>query len=310
MKRILGSLAAMLLLFLLATPVALARTELQHTGRVLVSVGGDLTLPAGDRADAVVVVRGTATILGEVNTIVVVDGRVDLAGATAESIVAVRSPVNLGDGTVVLGDIHTLDTTVTRTGSAQVLGQTQSIGYEMLGVGLFLGPALLLFYLGLALAMMAAALLLVAIGSRQVRAAEAVITHEPLRTLVAGIAGIFIPPLIALAAVVTVVGAPAAIGLIIFLWPAAAFIGYLVSGIWIGDWILGRLAPQRVGERPYLAAVVGIVVLEVMGIIPPLVAIASLFGFGAVILAAWRSFRGPRTSTAFTARPAPWPVAG
>ena len=47
-----------------------------------------------------------------------------------------------------------------------------------------------------------------------------------------------------------------------------------------------------VRERPYLAAVVGFVVLQVLGIVPFVAAIASLFGFGAVMLIAWRSFRG------------------
>ena len=67
---------------------------------------------------------------------------------------------------------------------------------------------------------------------------------------------------------VTVIGAPLAFGIAFGLWPLAAFVGYLVAGIAIGDWIVGRLSPGVTRERPYLAAVVGLLVLEVVSILP------------------------------------------
>jgi sorbitol-specific phosphotransferase system component IIBC len=78
----------------------------------------------------------------------------------------------------------------------------------------------------------------------------------------------------------------------------AAFIGYLVAGIAIGDWIVGRLSPAVSRERPYLAAVVGLVVLELVGILPLVSAIATLFGYGAVLLLAWRTLRADSTGSA------------
>jgi len=86
------------------------------------------------------------------------------------------------------------------------------------------------------------------------------------------------------------------VGILLGLWPLVAFLGYLVAGIWIGDWILGRMSPTTERERPYLAAVIGIVILEIAGIFPLLPAIAGLFGYGAVILLAWRTFQGPRVA--------------
>jgi hypothetical protein len=97
--------------------------------------------------------------------------------------------------------------------------------------------------------------------------------------------------LVAILAMVTIVGAPLGVGLLLFVWPLTAFLGYLVAAIWIGDWVLRRGAKPVPRQRPYLAAVIGVLILEVVGILPPLAAIASLFGFGAVILLAWRSFR-------------------
>jgi hypothetical protein len=101
MKRLVGIAAAVPIAFVLLVPAVFAANPLPHTGRVLVSTGGDLTLPTGEHADVVVVVNGTATIQGEVNTIVVVNGAADLLGARTETLVAVRSPVELGSGTVV-----------------------------------------------------------------------------------------------------------------------------------------------------------------------------------------------------------------
>ena len=85
MRRLLGIGAALLLVLAVFAPTALAANPtLPHTGRVLVSTGGDLSVPAGDQADAVVIVNGTATIAGQVNAVVAVDATVILNGATVE----------------------------------------------------------------------------------------------------------------------------------------------------------------------------------------------------------------------------------
>lgn len=81
------------------------------------------------------------------------------------------------------------------------------------------------------------------------------------------------------------------IATLVVLRPLTAHVGYLVAGIWIGDWIVGRASAATVRERPYAAAVIGLLVLQVLAIVPPISAIAWLFGFGAVLLLAWRVIR-------------------
>jgi hypothetical protein len=47
-------------------------------------------------------------------------------------------------------------------------------------------------------------------------------------------------------------------------------------------------------ERPYLAAVIGLLILQALSLVPVLGIVAtlvSLFGFGAVVLLAWRTLR-------------------
>jgi hypothetical protein len=278
-------------LFLL-TPLVLAAEELPHSGRILISTQGDITLPAGEQADLVLVTNGTAHIAGDANTVVVIDGVADLTGATAETVVVVRGQATVDATSAVLGDILTLDASTSVDPAAAVGGRIRDLAPDIAGIGFVLGPALVLLYIGFALAAIAAALLLAGLAARQVRSAETLIRREPFLTAGVGLLGLFVPIVFLVLLTVTVIGAPLAFGIAFGLWPLAAFIGYLVAGIAIGDWVIGRLSPNVTRERPYLAAVVGLAVLEIVGILPLVSAVATLFGYGAVLLLAWRTLRG------------------
>ena len=162
---------------------------------------------------------------------------------------------------------------------------------------------------GFGVAALAVALLVAAFGARQVRRAESLISDEPGTVLVAGIVGSVVLPILALLATVTIVGAPLGLGALFLVLPALAFIGWIVAAIWIGDWILGRSGGPR-AERPYAAAVVGVLVLALAGILPFVSAIATLFGFGALLVIAWRILRPPTASIGAAAPSQPIPSAG
>ena len=164
--------------------------------------------------------------------------------------------------------------------------------------------------LGLGIAGLAAALLVAAFGARQVRNAEALISREPGTVLVAGIVGSVVLPILAILTSITVVGAPLGLGALFIVLPAMVFFGWIVAAIFVGDWILGRGRDTTPAERPYLAAVVGVIVLAFAGLIPFVSAIATVFGFGALLVMAWRILRPPTTQTpqvgtAGTGQPAP-----
>jgi hypothetical protein len=304
MKRCLGLVAAVFAAFLLMAPVTLAaEPSLGHTGRVVVSTSGDVVIPAGEHADLVFVVDGTARVAGEVNTLLVIDGRAQLTGATVETVIAVQSPVDVGPGTHVLGDVMALDAAVARDPSAQVGGSVRDLGPELAALAMFLAPAAFLLYLGFAIAAVVAALLAAGLASRQVRAAERLMREQPLAVIAAGLIGIVAPLLLAVVLGITIIGAPLAVALVFGLWPLAAFAGYLVAGIAIGDWVLARTGSGVVRERPYLAAVVGILVLEILTVVPFIGAIATFYGFGAVILLAWRILRSDSAGSTATVGP-------
>jgi hypothetical protein len=304
---------AMVLLLALA-PAALAAET--HPGgrndRALISIQGDVTLETGEQADLVLVIGGTATIDGDATTVVAIDGTALLRTGVAGSVVAIGSDVDVQAGAMVTDDILTLDAArVAVAAGATVGGSVRDLAPQLIGLGFVLGPAMFLLFLGFVLVTLVAGLALAGIAARQVRAAESLISREPGTVLLVGIAGVFLPILLVVALIVTVVGAPLAFAILVTVWPLTAYLGYLVAGIWIGDWLLGRAGRGRAEERPYLAAVVGLIVLQVLGIIPPLSAIASLFGYGAVLLLAWRVLRsGGAAHPGAVHGVAPAPLAG
>ena len=309
MKRLPAIFAIAAIVALLAAPTVLAADPgAARTGRVLMAFNGDVTVPAGEQADVVIVTGGTATVGGTVDTVVVLDGQAVLQGATLQNVFVARGSVTLGAGTTVSGDVRTLDATVTQDPAATVAGSVRAIDTDLVAFGVFLAPLIVLLVLGFALVTIVAGLALAAIGARQVRSAEALISHEPGQTLLVGLAGLVIVPILAVLSMVTVIGAPLGLAILLMVWPAAAYAGYLVAGIWIGEWLLTRGDPARKAERPYLAAVVGLIVLQIVGFIPLVMPIASLFGFGAVLLLAWRTFRGPAAARTLTTPPATQPM--
>jgi hypothetical protein len=177
-------------------------------------------------------------------------------------------------------------------------------------MGAILAPVLILFWIGFGLATIVAGLFLAGLAGRQVRSTEQLISREPVPVLLVGIVGLLVVPAVAVLLMISILGAPLGLGILFFAWPFVAYLGYLVAGAWVGDWVLARMQPARVRERPYLATVVGLVLLQLVGLIPIVglaSAIASLFGFGAVLLAGWRTLRGPGTPVS-TGWPAATPV--
>ena len=300
MRRLLAASAAVILSLGL-TGTALAAAPLGHNGRVVISTEGDVTIPAGEHADVVVVIKGTANVQGEVNTLVVVEGTAYLAGARLETVVAVTSSIEVGDGTVIYGELQRLDSTVHQTGNVEIQGGITDLSGWFLESAAVLAPALILLWLGFGLSTIVAALLLAALAARQVREAGRLISSDPLGTGLIGFLSVIAIPIGAILLMVTVIGAPLGLGVLLAAMPMLAYAGYLTAAIWTGEWILRRTGPERERKRPFLAAILGVVVFGALGLVPVLglvVTVASLLGFGALVRVAFRTFRGTPRPTA------------
>ena len=250
MHRILALVAAAAIMLGVAAPAALAAEPNSDTRSVVASIAHDVNIPAGDHVDLLVIVRGHADIAGSVDTIVVVDGSATLTGASARSLVVINGSAALESGTVVSGDVRTLDGTVTQATGAVVGGTVADVRPQRRRLRLFLIPLFLLLMLGLGVAASRPRCSSRRSAARQVRNAEALISREPGTVLVAGIVGSVVLPILAILTAITVVGAPLGLGALFIVLPAMAFFGWIVAAIFVGDWLLGRGRDATPAERP------------------------------------------------------------
>jgi hypothetical protein len=307
--RALGLVSSLLLGLFILVPVVAAADPYQADGRIIISVRGDMTFPADQQADSLVIVDGTATIEGDVKNVFVVNGTANFVGSTTGEVVAIASRVSLDNGSVVNGKLRLMETTLTRAPGATVNGSV-SEGVDWVRGALFIGPALFIAYVGFVLAAMVAAVGLAALASRQVRATETLLNREIGTAIVAGFGGLFAIILGAVLAMVTIVGIPLGLGLLIGFLPLVFFVGYLVAAIWIGEWVVRQFGLGSQPERPYLAAIVGILVLSAISFVPMVGGVISFVGFGAVILLMWRTVRRRPLVGKAAAVPAAAPAAG
>ena len=281
-------------------PVAPATAPSARGERVVILSGANVTLPADQSVELLLIYNSTARVEGHASTVMVVNGAANFVGARANDVIAIQSQVALDDASRVSGDIRGIDSSVSGATAATVSGRVRDFGPDMLFGWRGLGTALLLAYIAFAVSALIAGVILAGLAGRQLRAASALIVNEPLMVVGAGIVGLIALLTAGIIAIVTIVGIPFGIGLLALVMPGLFVIGYIVVGVGIGDWILGRTSPV-VRERPYLAAVVGLTVVGLVSFLPPVSGLISFVGFGSVMLLSWRVLRGiPGTVPAAT----------
>jgi hypothetical protein len=309
MNRLVALVSALLLGLFVIVPVAAAASPTDRDNFIVTS-GGDVTLAPGEQTDLLVVIDGTATIQGEAKSVVVVNGTANFVGSHTGAVYAVQSNVSLDPTSVVAGDIRQVNSTINGATDTSVTGSIRDFAPDIAGATIFIGPALFLLYIGFAISAVAAGLALAGLAGRQVRQAENLISHEPIAAVIAAFAGLIGIIVAGTIALVTVVGIPLGLGILALVLPMLFVVGYLVAGIWVGDLILSRTSPGVPRERPYLAAVIGLLALGVLSIIPFIGGLISFVGFGAVVLLMWRVIRRERGAESTAAQPAPAPVVG
>jgi hypothetical protein len=286
---------AVLFLAQAVVPAPVLAQGIQDEEGVVVRVGGDIDIEPGESEAVVVVVRGNATIRGEVGVVVVVNGTATLVGARADELVVVQGKADLTDGTEITGNVELINSELSRSsdvviGGEVVEGSGKRFGRGMLLFGILVG-------LGFAIAVIVSGLVAAAVAPHGVRAAGEMLTHEFGKTVIGTLAVWIGLPIIAIIAFMTVVGIPTGIGIFLFLLPALGFLGYLISGIRLGDYLLGIIRGSDEAWHPYLAAIVGLLTLLLMGFVPVVGSvvspIAGMFGAGALAARAFEVARKP-----------------
>ena len=307
--RRISVLAAALIALLLAAPAG-AATEGGATGGLIaappagkrgeaddaiVVINGDVAVARGRFVAGVYIVHGDARIAGRVdNDVVVVSGDVLLAGRIDGDLMTISGRARLLPGASVGGDVNYGDERPAVAPTARVGGSVEKESWsDTLGLASFF-VGFVFWLAGVVSALLLGALLLLIAP----RAADAIAAESRKRigvTIAIGIAIAIALPATAFIALITLVGAPLAIGIGFALMPIAA-IAYVTSA-----WALGRLILGPPRER-ILAFLVGLAILRALALVPILGLLVGLaaviFGLGLIGAAIGAARSGPEAAPA------------
>ncbi|HET8541497.1 MAG TPA: secretin and TonB N-terminal domain-containing protein [Anaeromyxobacter sp.] len=271
------------------------RRERSESDRV---VHGDVVVHPDQVARDVVALRGSIKVESgaEVRDAVAVLGSVTLEpGARAREAVAVGGDVKLGAGAEVEKDAVSVGGSVTRDAGAEIGGEEVSVGVPVLsGLATLAGSRILFggkgespgFVVGQTLAKFlvyfALGLLALALFPRRVDAVSASFVTHPLKSVLTGLLGIVVLPILLVLLVATIIGIPlvAVLGLMIV---AAGVLGFTALAYYIG-----RALPLQLRRgTSVLQLAVGTAIVVLVTAIPFLGGMAwvaaALLTFGAVL---------------------------
>jgi cytoskeletal protein CcmA (bactofilin family) len=249
---------------------------------------------------------------------VIFDGPVTIRGHVDGDVVAFHGPVNvlggrvdgditegsnrivLGPRSVVTGDLNYGDDRPIVAPGARVGGDMNK--FEVWNAGAFSGfAATFLTWLALSVSSLVLGLVLIAIAPRGFDATYAAWSRSPGAAVGWGAVLFFGLPIAAVVALITLVGIPLGVALLLALVPVYA-IGQVA-----GAFLLGRVLIRPPSGR-LLAFLLGLVILVVLELIPILGAlvwiVATVLGLGALIVAGWRANRPQAAPPATTTVPA------
>jgi cytoskeletal protein CcmA (bactofilin family) len=259
---------------------------------------GTVSVPRGQRVGEVVVFSGRVTVNGVVTgDVVVLEGPVTVTGQVNGSVIAADGAVRLAESARIGGDVFSSDSVVVRAG-AKVGGESRSgvrFSFEgpLVALGKLLGP------IAVAVSVLLAGLALLFLAPRGADAVAEAMASAPLASLAWGLLIVVAVPVTAVALVVSVLGLPLGLALVLSLG-----LWWLVGLTWAA-WCAGR-GLVRASHGRVRAFLSGWAILAAIGLVPILNAalwtLAPLLGLGAMLVAAWRSRQGGGRSGRHRAR--------
>lgn len=275
----------------------------EHEGhqRVIFALDRDARLAAGEHADAVVAIAGSAIAAGDVDeavvavfgdartsgavgeAVVAVFGAADVAGRVKRDVVAVLGDVTLGPEAEIGGNVVAVGGRVIRDPAAHVQGDIQEVvfpGGEEITTALgtwfrhcaLLGRPLALtqgleWAWGLALGFLALYVTLALLFSRSVEACVRTFELHPGETLLASVLAVLLTPLVMVLLAITVIGAP----LIPLFWLALLLAALFGKSVVLAT--LGRRITALIGgpfNHVAVAALIGGLIVLGLYLVPVL----------------------------------------
>jgi cytoskeletal protein CcmA (bactofilin family) len=286
---------AVLLVLLLGASSASAATD--H-----VVITGGAVVPAGQTVGDVLVLDGTVRIAGHVTgDVVSVSGPVRVGGRVDGDLITVADRAFLGPTARIGGDLRYGDKSPVLAPGAAVRGKVrhEDVGDEASGWGWVSGLA---WWLAVSISTLIVGALLVWLAPGALLAAERAVRERLGATIGWGIAIAIGVPLLAILALVTLVGIPFGVALLF------AAIPVLLLAYTTTVWIVGRRVLRNRSTSLWVALFAGWAILRVLALIPVVGALvglaATVVGLGALTVALWRA-RRPAASGAGPEAPPP-----
>ena len=289
-----------LLVLLLAPGSASAATD--H-----VVITGGAVVPAGQTAGDVVVLDGTVRIAGRATgDVVSVSGPVRVTGRVDGDLIAVSDRAFLGPRARVGGDLRYGDERPVLAPGARVGGKISNEDWADAANG-WGWVSLLGWWLAVSVSTLIVGALLVWLAPGALYAAERAVRERLGASVAWGVAIAIGVPLLAILALVTLVGIPFGVALLLAAIPVL-LIAYTTTA-----WIIGRRVLRNRSMSRWAALLAGWAILRVLALIPVAGALvglaATVVGVGALAVALWQARKpgapAARPDTPAAGRPAP-----
>jgi len=267
----------------------------------LVVITGRVEIPAGDRVGDVIVVDGDVTVEGTVSgDLFVVNGDVTISGTVEGTATVVNGDVVVSDGATIQGDLTTGSTASVAPG-ATIGGEQRRVDFDFVfGRAAIVGA--ILTWIAVAVSMLVLGIVFLAFAPR---AAEAIATTAVTKigpTIGWGFAMFFGIPIAAGLAIVTLVGIPLGVAVLLAMALVYAFAGMAAA------YAVGRALVKPPTSR-FVSYLAGWAILAGATLVPflgGLVWIAAIvYGLGAITVSAWNARRGSVEVASAAALPPP-----
>jgi len=293
MRRTVITGLLILVVLSLATP---AWAQDSQTSEAFVVLSGRADVPSGQQVDDLVVFHGSSTVDGTVDgSLTAFDAPVVISGRVNGDVVVFNGQVELRSGANVTGDVVSRDAPVVASG-ATIGGERRrvqtNVRWEAFGwigrLAWWLAVSVSTLVVGLGL------LWLIGRGTAWILEAGRSRIGPSIGW---GLLAFFGLPILAIVALVTIVGIPLGIGVLAALGLIYA-LGYSATA-----WILGR-SIVREPTGWVLAFLAGWGILRLVALVPILGGLvwfaAVVFGLGALLVAVWRARSASRAAPAAT----------
>lgn len=265
-----------------ASPAGAQEAEPEPRDQIVLS--GEVDVRRGEEVGEVVVFHGSVAVAGVVRgDVVVVDGDITVAGQVSGSVVSINGPVTVGPDAVVGGDVIARDRLRiddgARIGGEVREGTAFTFRTPVDAFGRFAA------WLAVASSTLVLGAVLLLLAPRGAEAVALAAHGAPWTSLGWGLAAFFGLPVVGVLALLSLVGLPFGIGLLLAL-VLLYFVGFTWSAFSIGRALL------REPRSRWLALPIGWAVVAAVSAIPLVGGFVwfagAVYGLGAMTVAVWR----------------------